>query len=312
MDDLIRRFAEAGHVLPVAAMREAVARWDEAAPLLLAQLEAYADGTDRSETAVEAVFFIIYLVAQQQEARAFPALCRLARDAEAMEVAIGDGITEDLAGILARTFDGSLETLAGLADAVETDDFIRGAAIGALTLLTAQGRIPATTTEAVLRDLHDRWVARDDPDEWIWVSWQQAVALLGLDSLRPIVDEVFRTGRIEPSIMELGHFETDLREGLATATAEDRLALLAKHSWRLVEDAEALLSGFHWFTEEGRREAGRRTAHEALGGAAGWGGGVPFLEGPRQPVINPHRHVGRNDPCPCGSGKKFKKCCLAA
>jgi uncharacterized protein YecA (UPF0149 family) len=25
---------------------------------------------------------------------------------------------------------------------------------------------------------------------------------------------------------------------------------------------------------------------------------------------NPHRHVGRNDPCPCGSGKKFKKCCL--
>jgi uncharacterized protein len=20
--------------------------------------------------------------------------------------------------------------------------------------------------------------------------------------------------------------------------------------------------------------------------------------------------VGRNDPCPCGSGKKFKKCCL--
>ena len=22
------------------------------------------------------------------------------------------------------------------------------------------------------------------------------------------------------------------------------------------------------------------------------------------------RSVGRNDPCPCGSGKKFKKCCI--
>ena len=22
--------------------------------------------------------------------------------------------------------------------------------------------------------------------------------------------------------------------------------------------------------------------------------------------------IGRNDPCPCGSGKKHKKCCLAA
>jgi len=24
-----------------------------------------------------------------------------------------------------------------------------------------------------------------------------------------------------------------------------------------------------------------------------------------------HGKVGRNDPCPCGSGNKFKKCCLA-
>ncbi|WP_299742847.1 YecA family protein [uncultured Rossellomorea sp.] len=28
-----------------------------------------------------------------------------------------------------------------------------------------------------------------------------------------------------------------------------------------------------------------------------------------QPVINEEK-VGRNDPCPCGSGKKYKKCCL--
>lgn len=28
------------------------------------------------------------------------------------------------------------------------------------------------------------------------------------------------------------------------------------------------------------------------------------------PTTNPMRHVGRNDPCPCGSGKKYKNCCL--
>jgi uncharacterized protein len=27
-------------------------------------------------------------------------------------------------------------------------------------------------------------------------------------------------------------------------------------------------------------------------------------------VTNPFRDIGGNDPCPCGSGKKFKKCCL--
>jgi len=29
----------------------------------------------------------------------------------------------------------------------------------------------------------------------------------------------------------------------------------------------------------------------------------------REPA-RPQPKVGRNDPCPCGSGKKFKKCCV--
>jgi preprotein translocase subunit SecA len=32
-------------------------------------------------------------------------------------------------------------------------------------------------------------------------------------------------------------------------------------------------------------------------------------EGESQPVRKEARKVGRNEPCPCGSGKKFKKCC---
>jgi len=33
--------------------------------------------------------------------------------------------------------------------------------------------------------------------------------------------------------------------------------------------------------------------------------------GPRKPVVRSGARVGRNDPCPCGSGKKYKKCCGA-
>ena len=29
----------------------------------------------------------------------------------------------------------------------------------------------------------------------------------------------------------------------------------------------------------------------------------------KKPVVNKGAKVGRNDPCPCGSGKKYKKCC---
>ena len=36
----------------------------------------------------------------------------------------------------------------------------------------------------------------------------------------------------------------------------------------------------------------------------------PMLEAPAAPIINRGEKVRRNDPCPCGSGKKYKKCCL--
>ncbi len=30
--------------------------------------------------------------------------------------------------------------------------------------------------------------------------------------------------------------------------------------------------------------------------------------GAQQPVVRDERKVGRNEPCPCGSGKKYKQC----
>ena len=29
----------------------------------------------------------------------------------------------------------------------------------------------------------------------------------------------------------------------------------------------------------------------------------------KKPVVNKTKKPGRNDPCPCGSGKKYKQCC---
>jgi preprotein translocase subunit SecA len=69
-----------------------------------------------------------------------------------------------------------------------------------------------------------------------------------------------------------------------------------------------------------RVEVGRDA--QAPSGGAGHGGGVasgPRMSGPvrppaqpsgaKTPVVRSGRKVGRNDPCPCGSGKKYKNCC---
>ena len=39
-------------------------------------------------------------------------------------------------------------------------------------------------------------------------------------------------------------------------------------------------------------------------------GSQQSTEKKREPVRNVGKKVGRNDPCPCGSGKKFKACCM--
>ena len=35
-----------------------------------------------------------------------------------------------------------------------------------------------------------------------------------------------------------------------------------------------------------------------------------YLATDETPYVRGTQKVGRNDPCPCGSGKKFKKCCM--
>jgi preprotein translocase subunit SecA len=38
------------------------------------------------------------------------------------------------------------------------------------------------------------------------------------------------------------------------------------------------------------------------------GDGDARKPGKQETVVRAHPKVGRNDPCPCGSGKKYKKC----
>jgi preprotein translocase subunit SecA len=65
--------------------------------------------------------------------------------------------------------------------------------------------------------------------------------------------------------------------------------------------------------EQQRRDAERRALEfqhadtAGLGGAAAVDAGVATAE-PVAQVVRDQPKVGRNDPCPCGSGKKFKQC----
>ncbi len=54
----------------------------------------------------------------------------------------------------------------------------------------------------------------------------------------------------------------------------------------------------------------RYDAFQHLGGTPAWQS-RPAQPGPLAIPPRESRKIGRNDPCPCGSGKKYKKCCAA-
>jgi SEC-C motif-containing protein len=59
-------------------------------------------------------------------------------------------------------------------------------------------------------------------------------------------------------------------------------------------------------------EDGVQQDHHELATFSRAGGAWHFVTGEMvrpKPVVRDAPKVGRNDPCPCGSGKKYKKCC---
>ncbi len=127
---------------------------------------------------------------------------------------------------------------------------------------------------------------------FVWNGWQSAVALLGIEDLVPLVKAAFELQLIDPHWLAFRNFEEDLQN---TLQRPDEIS----PEYRPFGDAIEEFSNWHGFSQAFVDEQERARAARAVAWSR-----------PEQ-VFNSHRHVGRNDPCPCGSGRKFKKCCLA-
>jgi hypothetical protein len=298
IEDVIRDFATTGSTLPRASMQWALDHWDEAAPALIAALDRYSSGEDRSEDMESVVFFAVHLLGQKDETRAFEALCRLMREAQACDAALGDAETETLPQIIVSTFDGNPGPLKAVIEDRAADEFVRHGALMALAYLARTGRIPHSEMQAYLRHLYAEMQPREESP--VWVGWVEAVAALGYAEYAEMAEALFEKGFIEPFVMGVEHFRGDLQ---LTLSDPGSMAGFAGEHIQPFGDAIETLSNWYFFTDAYKKDEARlaadRAAEERLNR---FGTGFPYL--------NEFRHVGRNDPCPCGSGSKYKKCCL--
>ncbi|HSK40489.1 MAG TPA: DUF1186 domain-containing protein [Arenibaculum sp.] len=295
VEQAIGRLAATGYGLPRAAMQWSLEHWEDASPRFIEMLERYADGTDQSKGSADALFLILHLAGEKRDTRIFAPLCRLARDGEAIYDVLGDGVTETLARIMIGTFDGGFDALKGVIEEEDADESARYAALRVLAYLTAVGRCPVEETKAYLIRLYECMQPQDT--NFAWDGWVSAIELLGLEDLSGLVEKAFERELIDPMNRKIGSFHGSLRK---TLDDPDPMASFHRANVRPLDDAIGELSGWYGFSEQRRTDDQKRLARLTQ----------PNVRLAQKPHREPLRAVGRNDPCPCGSGRKYKKCCL--
>jgi uncharacterized protein len=132
---------------------------------------------------------------------------------------------------------------------------------------------------------------------FVWQGWQSAIALLGLSELIILVKRAFDRRYIDPQCIGYEDFVRDLERAI-TQPSQPRDPY--SHEFTLFGKTVEELCSWYGFSEEYHYRL-----QEIMEDAD-----VDFVID--QPYRNPFKGIGRNDRCPCGSGKKFKQCCLAS
>jgi Protein of unknown function (DUF1186)/SEC-C motif len=278
--------------LPVEAIRAAEADRAAMVPAFLDAIEAFISGNADERAKPSPLFFIVHLLGSWREKSAYRPLARLLRcPHQDVDGLLGDAITETSSQIMAGVFDGDPQPLYEIILDPEADEFVRWAMCDTLAIVTLKGELPrseaARFLAACFTDLKPAGSC------CVWEGWQEAIAALGLAELRPQVRQAFERSWVHPTSLSFEDFEEDLN---ATLQSPGVPAWFIERNGPFTDIVERL-STWAFDSDNDEEEDGS--------------GGGHSLWSPQQ-ASNPFRGIGRNDPCPCGSGKKFKKCCLDA
>ena len=272
-----------GEGMPVEAIRAATTNREAVVPLLVEALEQHKPSNEVEENAL---FIAFHLLGQWREKSAYRKLARFLRRPD-VETVIGDATTETCHKVVASVFDGDPRPIYEIIHDADADEYVRGRMFDTLVILVFQGQLDREEVADFLRSAFTE--LRPQDQSHVWAGWQGAVAMLALAELQPLVKEAFERGFIDEFDLSFENFQDDLR-GASTGDLEE---------WQRKD-----LAPFGEVIEELSHWTGFRP-EETGDEEDGWL--PPFAA---TPAHNPFRDVGRNDPCPCGSGRKFKKCCL--
>jgi hypothetical protein len=296
--DILHEFERANGKFAQAAVEAAVARREEVAPELLRILEETVDRAAEidAEGDYMAHLYAMFLLAQFRETRAYPLVIRFASlQGDLLDSLCGDFITEDLGQVLASVCGGESAGIQSLVENEDTDEWVRGAALSSLVTLVAAGQKSRDEIVNYFTGLFRGKLVR----QWshVWDTLVSYSSDLYPEEMLEDIERAYEDGLVDPGYIGFDDVKRDL------ALGKNRiLARLADNPHRrLVQDTTAEMGWWACFREEGQARAkstSQSSAKASLNPSAS-----------ASPIKRATPKTGRNEPCPCGSGKKYKKCC---
>jgi hypothetical protein len=293
-DEILRDFAR-DDIFPKEAMAAARAERETMAPVFVDMVRRLGAQpiSEMDDADVMALIPVFHLLGEWQEPSAYRPLARmLRRPTEILDYLLGDAVTEASFRVMAGTFDGDLEPLFDAVDDTRADDFARSSCMNALVLIA---HLHPDHREAILGFFRSFLTRCPESSEIVLTGWIDSIADLGLEDMTEDVRALFEKGLISPQFCDFRHFLDDLQATLDAGGAPAG----RRYQKSLISDAIEELSRWHCYTDAFFAAQKRRKVSNDLRVA-------PWTES----FLHPTPKIGRNDPCPCGSGKKYKKCCL--
>lgn len=306
VDQIIRDLENAPNTIPSEAIRAARERRDEIIPKLIEVIrkEAARSPEDDEWAVSSGPFYALLLLWEFQAKEALPAILEAVslHDENSYDL-FGDLITECLDRVLATLGGEASELFEAMAADPSLDKYVRAQAASALVLLVRDGRLERIDVVRKLDAILRQSIDNDRGEDAAFMI--MAMSPLAPVEALPTIREAFNEGLINPFLTRL----PDIEDAIATGPAA-----LERLPTTHTEDCTTVISDWMSFSDELPEGA-----RDFLDGESGKLDG-PSLMDDFHPVGETHideigtiryegRPVGRNEPCPCGSGKKYKKCC---
>ncbi len=293
INEILEALANSTGRFPREAVKAAIAHQEEITPHLLRIVEDTTSRIKESEYEQEeeeeegdpymASLFAFYLLAQFREERAYPPIVELFsipgdRTLDVMD----DFVTEGLSRVLASVSGGDIGPMQDLVENPALNEYVRSAALEGILCLTARGVIDREETIAYFHRLYHG--ALGPEPFFMWSSLAACSTNLYPEELMPEIREAFRKERIDRFFIAPDSVEDTLAEGKeATLTR-----LQENRYYQMIDDTVAEMEWWACFRESSPPAAPPTSSTT---------------------FVRATERVGRNDPCPCGSGRKYKHCC---